>query len=398
MKRTTCALALALSAVVVVGCSDEGRIIQPPELNNDQVVTTPLQDRYIVVLNDDVRDVRGVASRMALAGEGTLDQIYTTALKGFAVEMTREQALEMSLDSRVAYVEQDMMITLVAAQQAAAPGGKPGKPDKPGNGDDGDSCSSGSQSTPWGIARVNGGSGNASGRAFVLDTGIDLDHCDLNVSTADGFNAFTRGRDGRSLDDGHGHGSHVAGTIGAMDNDFGVIGVAPGAIVVPVKVLGSNGSGSNSGVIAGVDHVALVAGSGDVANMSLGGGISTALDNAVIAAANSAVFALAAGNSSQDASFSSPARAGGESSDDDIYTISAIDSNDDFASFSNFGDDVEFAEPGVSIPSTYKNGGYATMSGTSMAAPHAAGILLLGSITDGGSVNGPGGSYTIGVH
>lgn len=393
MRRITGTLALGLS-VTVAACSSDGRIVQPPELNNDQVITTSIQDRYIVVLNDDVQNVRGVASRLALAGDGTLDQVYTTALKGFAVELTRERALELSLDSRVAYVEQDMMITLVAAQQAAGPGATK-KPGKPGDGA-GNSCTSGSQSTPWGVARVNGGSSGASGRAFVLDTGIDLDHCDLNVTTSGAFNAFSRGKDSRSLDDGNGHGTHVSGTIAAINNGYGVVGVAPGAAVVPIKVLGSNGSGSNSGVIAGVDHVASVARSSDVANMSLGGGISTALDQAVEDATRVVDFALAAGNSSQDASTSSPARANGPG----IFTISAFDRQDDLASFSNFGLGVDFAEPGVSIPSTYKGGGYATLSGTSMAAPHHAGLRLLGIVKTDGTINGDpdGRPDPIGVH
>jgi subtilisin family serine protease len=149
-------------------------------------------------------------------------------------------------------------------------------------------------------------------------------------------------------------------------------------------VLDRRGSGSNSGVIAGVDYVAANAGSGDVANMSLGGGISTALDNAVIAASARCIFVLAAGNSSTDASTSSPARADGPN----IYTISAMDSSDTWAYFSNYGDDVEYCAPGVAVFSTWKDGGYNTISGTSMAAPHAAGVLLLGNVFSDGQVSG----------
>src|SRR5690606_33275660 len=149
----------------------------------------------------------------------------------------------------------------------------------------------------------------------------DLDHPDLNVNTSRGFNAFTSGKDGKSLDDGNGHGSHVAGTIAAINNDVGVIGVAPGATVIPVKVLDSRGSGSYSGIIAGVDHVAANGSNGDVANLSLGGPASAALDNAVKAAAQTGVkFALAAGNESQNANNVSPARVNGAN----IYTISAV--------------------------------------------------------------------------
>jgi subtilisin family serine protease len=184
-------------------------------------------------------------------------------------------------------------------------------------------------------------------------------------------------------DDQNGHGTHVAGTIAAMDNAIGSRGVAPGAKVVAVRVLDRRGSGSTSGVIAGVDYVAGAAGSNDVANMSLGGGVSSSLDNAVIAASATCAFVLAAGNESDDADNHSPARANGNN----IYTISAMDDNDNFAYFSNYGSGVDYCAPGVSIFSTWKGGGYNTISGTSMAAPHAAGVILLGNFRTDGTVN-----------
>jgi len=154
--------------------------------------------------------------------------------------------------------------------------------------------------------------------------------------------------------------------------------------VAAVRVLDRRGSGSNSGVIAGVDYVAANGSNGDVANMSLGGGISTALDNAVISAASTGVkFVLAAGNESQDANNSSPARANGNN----VYTISAMDINDNFAYFSNYGSPVDYCAPGVAVFSTWKGGGYNTINGTSMAAPHAAGVLLLGNASTSGFVN-----------
>jgi subtilisin family serine protease len=178
----------------------------------------------------------------------------------------------------------------------------------------------------------------------------------------------------------------VAGTIAALNNNIGVIGVAPGATVIPIKVLDSRGSGSYSGVIAGVDHVAAYGSAGDVANMSLGGPTSDALDSAILSAAeNGIIFALAAGNESSDANTSSPARVNGAN----IVTISAMDSNDNFASFSNYGNPpVDYAAPGVAVNSTWKDGGYNSISGTSMASPHAAGVLLLGPASTDGTVNG----------
>ena len=195
----------------------------------------------------------------------------------------------------------------------------------------------------------------------------------------------------------NGHGTHVAGTVAAIDNGIGVVGVAPGTTVVAVKVLDRRGSGSYSGVIAGIDYVAANGSNGDVANMSLGGGYSAELNAAVEAAAATGVkFVLAAGNESTDAATKSPASANGPN----VYTISSFAQGDNWSSFSNYGNPpVDFAEPGSAILSTYKDGGYATLSGTSMASPHAAGILLLGGIRAGGTVSGDpdGNPDTIGV-
>jgi subtilisin family serine protease len=156
--------------------------------------------------------------------------------------------------------------------------------------------------------------------------------------------------------------------------------------VIPVKVLSAQGSGSYSGVIAGVDYVGANGSNGDVANMSLGGPASQALDNAVIAASNQGIkFCVAAGNDGANSINYSPARANGAN----IYTISAMDNNDNWAYFSNYGNPpVDYCAPGVSVKSCWKNGGYNTISGTSMATPHAAGILLLGAAKTDGTVNG----------
>ena len=297
-----------------------------------------------------------------------IKQSYGKALNGVAAKLSKADVEKLSKDKRVKYIEKDHLVTL-------APGGKPG-----GGG-------STVQETPWGITRVNGVSSYAgSNVAWVIDTGIDLDHPDLNVDASRGFNAFTSGRDSGLPDDGNGHGSHVSGTIAAKNNTIGVIGIAPGATVIPIKVLDSRGSGSYSGVIAGVDFVAAHGSNGDVANMSLGGPVSQALDDAVLAASSNGIkFALAAGNSSEDANLSSPARVNGAY----IYTISAMSIGDNWASFSNFGNPpVDYCAPGVSIKSTWKDGGYNTISGTSMASPHAAGILLLGNASFSGTVSG----------
>ncbi len=178
----------------------------------------------------------------------------------------------------------------------------------------------------------------------------------------------------------------MAGTIAAKDGDGSVVGVAAGATVVAVRVLDKRGSGWWSWVIAGVDYVAANASAGDVANMSLGGGGYTLLDDAVKTAAGKGIkFALAAGNSATNAGTRSPARV----EHDNVYTVSAIDSVDKFAYFSNYGNPpVDFAAPGVSVLSLWKDSGTRTISGTSMAAPHVAGILLLGDVKSSGTAIG----------
>ena len=313
-----------------------------------------------------------------------ITNVYSKTLTGVSASITAEQADALRGDSRIAYIEKDQMFTL------APPPGK-----GPGGGGGG----SAAQETPWGISRVNGGANyTGNGVAWIIDSGIDAGHEDLNVDVSRGFNAFTKGKDSDLSKDGNGHGTHVAGTVAAKDNTVGVIGVAAGATVIPVKVLDSRGSGSYSGVIAGIDHVAANGSNNDVANMSLGGGFSQAVNDAVEAAAGTGVkFALAAGNESTSATTKSPASANGNN----IYTISAMSQGDNWASFSNYGNPpVDFCEPGVSIKSTWKGGGYNTISGTSMASPHACGLLLLGNISGDGTVNGDpdGNADTIGVN
>lgn len=245
-----------------------------------------------------------------------------------------------------------------------------------------------SQSIPWGIVWTGWGNYTGNRKAWILDTGIDLQHADLNVvSTSPLAMSFIPSE---TVQDGHGHGTHVAGTIAAKNNTFGVVGVAAGARVVPVKVLSNSGFGSWGGVLSGVNHVATYGVSGDVVNMSLGGaGSYPILENAIttLASKRKIFFSLAAGNNNINANNFTPARANGIN----VFTISATDIKCNITSFSNFGNPpVDFAAPGLNILSTYKGNAYATMSGTSMAAPHVAGILLMnnGIILVGGCCGG----------
>ena len=307
------------------------------------------------------------ANAAAQVAQGRVFHVYRNTIKGFAIRASQQGVTNMiQRNPWIRSCRQDRVITL-----APPPGKGPG-----GGGD-----TSGGQSTPWGIARVGGPGNTPSATAWVIDSGIDLDHPDLNVDVGRSKD-FTGSRSGP--EDENGHGTHVAGTIAAIDNNYGVVGVAPGAKVVAVRVLDRRGSGSYAGVIAGVDYVKEFGKPGDVANMSLGGPPDPDLDAAVIAASATVKMVLAAGNDGEDAAGHSPARADGQN----VYTISAIDQSGRLTSWSNYGLDVDYAEPGAAIESTWKSGGYNTISGTSMAAPHAAGILLLGSIRSDGTASG----------
>ena len=301
---------------------------------------------------------RNILQENKIQPEGIVSQAYGKAIYGFAASLTDDQAARLKADRRVAYLEPDRFLIL---------GGGKGKPGGGGG-------TTPTQTTPWGIARVGYASG-AGKTAWIIDTGVDFTHPDLNVDVTRARTFVGVGPDSKTASDNNGHGTHVAGTIAAKNNSEGVIGVAYDATLVPVKVLDRNGSGAYSDVIAGVDYVAAAATPGDAANMSLGGPASGALDAAVLSAANNGVlFGIAAGNDGADANNSSPARVNHQN----VFTVSAMDNADAFAYFSNFGNPpVDYCAPGVSIQSCWKGGAYNTISGTSMATPHVVGLLLL---------------------
>ncbi|SOD81372.1 S8 family serine peptidase [Spirosoma fluviale] len=226
----------------------------------------------------------------------------------------------------------------------------------------------------WNVKQTGYGRGDLqpTKTAWIIDTGIDLDHPDLNVDT-NRSRSFVSGQ--TSADDDNGHGTHVAGVIGAKNNSVGITGVASGATLVSLRVLDDEGEGRLSGIIQAVNYVAQNGKSGDVVNLSLGGeGTSAALDRAITQAANLGIlFAVASGNDGKNSNNYSPARV----NHTNVFTVSAMDSKNQFASFSNFGSSVDVCAYGVRITSTYKDGKYATLSGTSMAAPHVAGLLLI---------------------
>lgn len=307
--------------------------------------------RHVVVLEDEVRDAAAVTREQVREhdAEGSVLS-YTHALKGYAADIPEREVEDLRRDPRVALVEPDR--TLSTARQTI----------------------------PWGIKRVGArlsstragdGRGRLPGvRGYVLDTGIDPRQRDLILSGSVDFTGGPRG-------DCRGHGTHVAGTLAARDNARSVVSAAPGMPLTSVKVLDCHGRGTTSQVIMGIDWVTAHARKPAVANVSLSGAASDALDHAIRRSARSGVFyAVAAGNDGAAACERSPARAGG-GTNNGIVTVAATDGLDRPAGFSNYGRCVDVWAPGVGILSTSRGGGMARMSGTSMASPHVAGGAAL---------------------
>ena len=311
------------------------------------------------------------------------DAAFGTVFKGMAVRLSPGQVQSLLADPSVAAMEEEQTFTVqplgVRDEDAS------GKVEASAAGK-GSTTATSSQVIPWGISKTQAtqsytlagnGSGAVAGvRAYIIDTGIDMATRSMDYTRA-GLVNFTG--DGRNTDC-NGHGTHVAGTVAASDNTSGVVGMGPGVALYGVKVLNCQGSGTTTSVIQGVDWVAANAIKPAVANMSLGGGASQMLDDAVRnAAARGIFFSIAAGNSALDACTASPARIGGVNNTAalGVMTVAATDSNDLEASFSNYGSCVDIWAPGVSITSLKVGGGTTVMSGTSMASPHVGGAAAL---------------------
>ncbi len=381
---------LLLAGSMLFSCTNDDIQTQTEDIQVKTGVTSEIiPGKYIVVYNaEGIKKAARIASQsgnQVIAPENinqlteqilldaditlrTPEQTYSSALKGVAIELTENEADKLALSSSVKGIYPDMMVNfgLPEVTIKAKPAPQPV-----------------AQSTPWGITRVGGGVEVIGKTAWIIDTGIDMDHPDLNVDQTRGKNFVMTSA---LPDDDNGHGTHCAGIVAARNNSLGVIGVAAGATVVPIKVLDRRGSGAYSGIIAGVDYVATNGKAGDAVNLSLGGPTYDALDAAIIVLANKGLkVAIAAGNESQNANNVSPARVNGNN----IYTISAMGTGDLWATYSNYANPpVDYCAPGSAIYSTYKGGGYATLSGTSMAAPHVCGLLLLGDIKSDGTVSG----------
>jgi hypothetical protein len=330
-------------------------------------------DRYIVVLHDDVDDPRTVANEHARDHGARVNLVHRFALRGYTAEIPAAEVRRLRTDRRVRSVERDQ---LVSGFGQLIPTGldRTAEPEKVGV-----------VSAHLTVDSLDDRRVDAD--VAILDTGVNADHGDLNVVQ---ITDCTQGCLNGVGEDGAGHGTHVAGTAGAVDNDFGVVGVAPGARLWSVKVLGDDASGYISWIVAGVDWVTARADQIEVANMSLGCRCtSSALDAAISGSVAAGVtYTVAAGNNSADASEFSPAR------HPDVIAVSAIsdfdgwsgglgtpscvsDVDDTLAPNSNFGSVIDIAAPGTCIVSTSRDGAYRASSGTSMASPHVAGAAAL---------------------
>lgn len=311
--------------------------------------SSAIEGSYIVMLQDRVSTSSAKdASQRASASGAKVDRTFTS-LKGYAARMDAATLEKVRQDPSVAYVEQDQKVSISTTQTGATWGlDRIDQRDLPLNGT--------YTYTPTG----------AGVKAYIIDTGILTSHSQFSGRTAAGYSAIN---DGRGTTDCNGHGTHVAGTVGGS-----TYGVAKGVTLIPVRVLGCNGSGTNSGVIAGMDWVANNRSGASVANMSLGGGASQATDDAIARMTSRGVtVVVAAGNENQNACNVSPARA------PSAVTVGSTTNTDARSSFSNYGSCVDVFAPGSNITSAWYTSTSATntISGTSMASPHVAGVAAL---------------------
>lgn len=414
------AVGTLLSAMVFTSCQNENfndgtaETIVEPTSTEGKIIP----GQYIVVFKDSkiepaskvlekrsftsredkansVREISEVSIKKMndILSENDLDQskvlsYYTTKISGMAIELGDSEFQKLSKDANIAAIEYDRVVELPKFDIEEVVSGEQSQRM--------------AQQTPCGITRA-GGFANGSGSnawIWVIDTGIDLDHPDLNVVTN---TTYARSFVGGSANDCNGHGTHVAGTAAAINNSIGVVGVSAGAPVVPVRVFGCSGGTSTSTILNGINHVGTYDLAGDVANLSLGGFFGSGCANnssyrsALLALGNAGTrVAIAAGNSSANSANYQPACVNGTN----IFTVASMTCNQGFSSFSNYNmNPVDVIATGSSVRSTYLNGGYATLSGTSMASPHVAGIMHArnnGPRTSG-TVSNRGENYPIAV-
>ncbi|GHB45770.1 hypothetical protein GCM10010377_40740 [Streptomyces viridiviolaceus] len=342
----TAALAGGLTTVPAQAAPAEGAVLAAGS-------PTAVKDSYIVTLKKSTGLKASSAAGKDVVEEygGTVKKTFRSALNGYAVTLSATEARRLAADPAVASVEQDQRVRLADTTQSNA---------------------------PWGLDRIDQTSLPLSGTytypdsagsgvtAYVIDTGVRITHQQISGRASYGYDAV----DGdTTASDGNGHGTHVATTIAGT-----TYGAAKKAKVVAVRVLDNNGSGTTAGVIAGIDWVTANHSGPSVANLSLGGGASTTLDNAVrTSIASGVTYAVAAGNSGANASSYSPARV------TEAITVGATTSTDAKAGYSNYGSVLDIFAPGSSITAGWHTGDTATntISGTSMATPHVAGAAAV---------------------
>ena len=399
MKRMWTALAVISMLTISVG------VAAAPAFGNDGQGQARSPASHIIVFNEDVGVDSAVADLARAHGLGVTN-VYRYALRGMAAVVPQGRLSALRNDPRVDFVEANLEAHIL------------GDPLPTGV----DRIDADQNAT----ANIDHGDDRVDVDVAIIDTGIDLDHPDLNVFRGVDCTKGPSCEKGGDGNDGHFHGTHVAGTVGALDNGTGAVGVAPGARLWAVKVLRNDGSGFFSDVIEGIDYVTKNAGSIEVANMSLGGmgkldSLRTAIQNSVEAGV---VYVVAAGNSSKDvygadgvfgtnddfipasypevAAVSAMGDTDGEAGGQGAYTSYAT-ADDTFAGFTNFSNSVvagnpvtssgaaiDLAAPGVDILSTWNDGGTGTISGTSMASPHVAGAAALEAATNGRATDAAG--------
>ncbi|MGZ5244848.1 MAG: S8 family serine peptidase [Bacteroidia bacterium] len=411
---STKALILAtVSVATLASCSkdEHGQDLNAQNTSQQEmsVTSSKITGQYMVVLKD--------GSRVDLHGRGSygnqLDKIRNMAQSlmsdngipafeltddnligsGFTTKLTAEQIASLKQDARVAYIEQDLLVAM--GKPTASSGGRgktktttttdPAPTDTTTGTTPTDTTTTTTETTTggtstqmisWGVTKV-GGAGDGTGKtAWIIDSGIDPNHTDLNVDTTRSKSFLTSTQAGTytSYSDEFGHGTQVAGIIGAKNNSYGAIGVAAGANLVSLRVMDANGSAYVSKIVAALNWVATYGKAGDVVNLSIGVPASTTLDDAVKNVAAKGIFvAIASGNNSGDAALISPARVNATN----VFTVSGMNSAGMFESWSNYGSPVDYSAPGSNAYTTSRGGGYSYFGGTSAAAPHMAGVLLL---------------------
>lgn len=349
---------LVIGTILAAACNRDTKTpTEEVTIQTSLQVTTEVADGmrdYIVVFDRSTENVEDLAVSLVDNNNGTMKHVYTTALKGFAARLPEQAIQGIENNPNVDYIEQDGMITVFPVEGADT-----------------------QRTPPWGLDRIDQrtlplnslyqysftGTGVT---VYIIDTGIRTTHTEFGGRAVSGFSAVP---DSIGTNDCHGHGTHVAGTVGGS-----TYGVAKNVSLVAVRVLGCTGSGQWSWVIAGLDWMTRTATLPAVANMSIGGAFTQAANDAVEAAVRAGIVnVVAAGNSAADACLYSPASA------PSALTAGATDATDFRASFSNFGTCLDIFAPGVSVLSAYNTDDNATrfLSGTSMASPHVAGVAAL---------------------